>query len=70
MKRRDLLGKIAKAARAAGVDFSQIRDTGRHSIYRCGDVIFPVPRHNEINEFTAQGIVKDLESVLGVGWWR
>jgi hypothetical protein len=30
----------------------------------------PIPRHREINDYTAQGIMRDLEIKLGKEWWR
>lgn len=70
MKRRDLLQKISKAAAAAGTSFTLVREGGGHSIYRCGDQPIAVPRHSEINELTARGIMRDLEGELGKGWWQ
>jgi len=28
------------------------------------------PRHREINEITAGSILKQLDAVLGEGWWK
>lgn len=53
MKRRDLIKKLE----AAG--FHLLRDNGNHSIYTApGKPSIPVPRHTEINEFTAKSILK------------
>jgi len=46
------------------------RQGKRHEIWRCGSTTFPVPRHREINELTAVGILKDLEGELGKDWWK
>ncbi|HYJ33853.1 MAG TPA: hypothetical protein VE326_11590 [Candidatus Binatia bacterium] len=70
MKRSALLRKIRKAANTAGVAFGEVREGGDHSIFRCGSTSISVPRHREINEFTARGILRDLEDELGKGWWR
>jgi len=35
-----------------------------------GGFEFAVPRHNEINEYTVQAIMKDLSDQLGEDWWR
>lgn len=35
--------------------------SGKHAIYRLGDLTIPVPRHREINELTARQILKDAE---------
>lgn len=47
------LGQIAKAA---GEDLVT-REGGSHTIVTIGDRKTPVPRHNEINEYTAKGII-------------
>jgi hypothetical protein len=66
-----LLKRISGAARAAdGVELVMVREGGRHTVYRCGEVQFTVPRHTEINELTAAGILRELEPVFGTGWWQ
>lgn len=60
MKRADLLTLISKAAADAGCDFEFVRQGGNHSIYRYGSKKFTVPRHKEINELTARGILRTL----------
>lgn len=70
MKRADLIRKISRAAADRGIDFGELRQGGSHTIYRCGGQNVTVPRHNEINEMTARGIMRDLEDQLGEGWWR
>ena len=70
MKRRDLLRAIARTAKNGGVNFDLVREGSSHSVYRCGVVLFTVPRHSEINELTARGIMRNLEAELGEGWWR
>lgn len=53
MKRRDLIGKLEKAG------FVVSRDTGDHTVYfKKGFPPIAVPRHREINELTAKGILK------------
>lgn len=53
MKRRDLIRKLE----AAG--FRKVRDDGGHTVYtKPGFPPVPVPRHRELNELTAQGIMK------------
>lgn len=70
MRQRDLLKKISKAAKRAGTDFEFVRHGAAHDIYRCGGQQFSIPRHTEINELTAKGIMSDLEDQLGMGWWK
>jgi hypothetical protein len=70
VKRRELLKKITAAARSRGLTLEQIREGANHTIFAIGDHQFPVPRHNEINEYTAQAIMRDLTDQLGEDWWR
>jgi mRNA interferase HicA len=70
VKRDELIRKVSKAARRSEVKFELLREGGRHSIYRCGSQQVTLPRHREINEMTAVGIMADLEDELGRGWWR
>jgi mRNA interferase HicA len=63
------MGKIAAAAHRSGVSLERLRQGG-HEVWRCGDRVFPVPRHREINEYTARGIMRGLEPSLGKEWWR
>lgn len=70
MRRRELLKRIRDAAKARDLDLSEVREGANHSIFAVGGFEFAVPRHNEINEHTAQAIMKDLSDQLGEGWWR
>jgi len=58
MKRRDLIKKLEKM----GCTF--IRHGGKHDWYQNPDtgVCQPVPRHREINELLAKGIIKKLSN--------
>jgi hypothetical protein len=70
VKRRELLKRIGAAARSRGLTLEQVREGANHTIFRVGDYEFPVPRHSEINEYTAQAIMKDPADPLGEDWWR
>jgi predicted RNA binding protein YcfA (HicA-like mRNA interferase family) len=70
VKRSDLLAKIAAAAKASDVTWEFVRQGGSHEVWRCGTRSVTVPRHREINEHTARGIMKSLDTELGVDWWR
>lgn len=53
MKRRDVI----KALEDAG--FRKLRDEGDHTIYfKPGCPLASVPRHRELNELTAKGILR------------
>lgn len=40
----------------------EVREGGEHTIYRVGDKQVSVPRHREINELTAKGIIRNAEN--------
>lgn len=70
MKRRALLKAIASEARRQGVEWGVEREGGRHTLFRLGGTLIPVPRHTEIDERLAKGIFKQCETELGKGWRR
>lgn len=53
MKRRDILYLLNQAG------FVFVRSGGKHDVYGKGSTLVSVPRHNEIKEPTAWGIMKD-----------
>lgn len=70
MKRADLIRRIGRAARDTGFSWTNIRSAGAHDIWECDGFRISIPRHREINEWTAQGILRMLEEKLGEDWWR
>ena len=69
MKRSEVLKRIRKAAKARGVEYAE-QELTRHTGITVGGISTTVPRHSEIQDLMAQVIFKQLESVLGKGWWR
>jgi len=71
VKRVDLVREIRRAAKARGLTFEPIARTGGpHEMWICDGVRVPVPRHTELSSGVELSIRKDLEEVLGKGWWR
>lgn len=70
VKRADLPREVTEAASTSGVAFALVREGGSHSIFRCGSQHIVVPRHREINEHTARGIMRDLDDELGRDRWK
>jgi hypothetical protein len=70
MKRRALIKRIQEAAAARGLACFLTRQGGRHEFWEVGDIRLSIPRHRDINDWTAEAIMRDLERVLGEGWWR
>ena len=70
MRRGELLRRIGRRARAENVVWQLKREGRQHEIWQCGTTQVSVPRHREVNTYTAEAIMKDLESELGKDWWR
>ncbi|HEX2131548.1 MAG TPA: hypothetical protein VHH15_08295 [Actinophytocola sp.] len=70
MKRREVIKKIATAARKHGAKWILAREGANHTIYTLDGVVVPIPRHSELGEVFAVDIFKECEDVLGKGWWR
>jgi hypothetical protein len=65
MKRRELLNQMARIARSYGIDFDKDDPVhgGNHDKFFVGKHPVEVPRHNEIAEFTARGILRVFERI-------
>jgi hypothetical protein len=70
MKRSDLIRRVRQAATANGRTWTLHREGREHDIWICGNSKVAMPRHRDINQYTAEGIFKDLEGELGESWWR
>jgi len=71
VKRTALIKRISGAAKASGLTWTQVASKGNHEKWRLGaSVQVSIPRHSEINEITAQAILRSTESELGEGWWK
>lgn len=69
--RKDVLDKIAKAAKRAGLTWELAREGGNHSIYKLDGLPIPVGRRRgEIGNRYAEMIYRECEPKLGKGWWR
>lgn len=60
MKRRDIIKELRKVAKAAG-ETLEISEGGKHSFVTIGDRKTTLPRHSEVNELTARGIIKYMK---------
>lgn len=61
---------IRTAAAANDVSCLRVRQASRHEFWDVGGIRVSIPRHRDINDWTAEAIMRDLEPVLGEGWWR
>jgi mRNA interferase HicA len=68
MKRRQLLRQLADVARIYGVGFDHDRPAhgGAHDRFAVGRYFVEVPRHRELNEYTARGILRNFENICNV----
>lgn len=64
MKKKALEKEIRKLAKRYGTKAGIDRQGGSHEIWVCAGFKFSMPRHREINERTAQTILKDLTKYL------
>ena len=55
MKRKDLEKRLRRAG------WQLVRHGGHHDIWSNGEGEVAIPRHNEINEYTAKAIIKEAE---------
>lgn len=69
MKRAEVIRKIRKAAKAAGVEYSQTELT-EHTGITVGGVSTTVSRTTADFGWMAEEIFKQLQPALGKGWWR
>lgn len=64
MKQADLVKRVRKMAKEVDLSFELKREGGNHTIYELGGKKIVVPRHREINELTAKGILKTAEEAV------
>lgn len=62
-KRRELVAQIKELAGRYGASARPVRQ-GKHEIWECEGLTFPIPRHREIAEGTARAIMKRLAEHL------
>lgn len=68
--RRDILKTIAKAAKAAGLEWALDREGANHSVYSLDGLMIPIARHTEIDNQMAAIIYKECSTKLGKDWWK
>ncbi len=69
--RRDILKKVAKAAKAAGIEWGLAREGANHSIYKLDGKQIAIGRHpGEVGTRYAETIYRECEEKLGKDWWR
>lgn len=59
------MSRIRSMAKAGGVDLTLVRQGGSHEIWLLGGERLVIPRHREVNERTAAGILADARRITG-----
>jgi mRNA interferase HicA len=65
MKKRELLRLLRDVARGNGLELRLIRQGANHEVWHIGDRRLIIPRHREINEITARGILGTARGTEG-----
>ncbi len=65
MKKKDLLKHLNGLSKTHDVAFEMLRQGANHELWIFNDQRLTIPRHNEINEITAKGIIGEAERTLG-----
>lgn len=63
MKKRELLKRLRAIAVSADLTLDLVRQGANHEIWRIGGERIVVPRHREVNELTAEGILRKAREV-------
>jgi len=69
VRQSEILRRIARAAKAANVTCTIVERTN-HTGVIVGDVRTVVSRGTGLTEQYAEMVYRQLEDVLGRGWWR
>ena len=64
VKRSELLRQLTVLARDEGRTLDFIREGSRHTLFSIGRARVVVPRHREVNERTAQAILRKVRKEL------
>lgn len=70
MKRGDLVKRITKAAKQAGLPFEVRRHGANHDVYSLDGLMIPIERHSELDNRYADKVYKECEPKLGRRWWK
>ena len=69
MKRTEVIKRLRKASKAAGVEF-EIVELTNHTGIVVGGKRSTLGRHAEIDDVTARKFFDQYAEILGKGWWR
>lgn len=63
MKKRELVKRLRAIAASADLALEFVREGASHEIWRIGSDRLVIPRHRELNEHTAEGILRRAREV-------
>ena len=63
MKKRDLEKELRKMAKAHGCEFVIVGGAS-HDTYRFNGLLIAIPRHTELNKYTAREILTECRATL------
>jgi mRNA interferase HicA len=64
VKKKDLMRHLNGLSKTNGVPFEMLRQGANHELWVFNGHRLTIPRHTEINELTAKGIIGDAEQTL------
>lgn len=70
MNRREVIKRIGKAAKAAGLKWEVQREGANHTVYSLDGLRIPISRGSSLDDGYARMVFKECEPKLGKGWWR
>ena len=63
MKKRQLVRRLRAIPASADLALDFVREGANHEIWRIGNERIVIPRHREVNEHTAEGILRRAREV-------
>lgn len=67
MKKRELMKRLRAVAADAGLELEFVRQGANHELWSLGGQRLTIPRHREINERTAHGIITTAQEATRDG---
>lgn len=52
------------------MEWTLVREGAEHEVWALDGRRITIPRHREVNEGTAQAIIKSFEEEFGTRWWE
>lgn len=69
MKRAEVIKKLRKQAKEAGLEFAEY-ELKNHTGIKIGNTKSTLGRHSEVDDVTARKFFDQFANEFGKGWWR